>query len=726
MERERERLILWIPVLFACGIFTYFSIKFEPDLEKATYILTPLTLLFLYFHLTKRTSINIFIIFLIAFIGGFYYSSFTAHSKDSAIIEPNLGIIWIRATIEKIEQRQHGKRIYLTDNDLWQRPPKGKFSANETPKRMRLNVRTDIDEGIKPGSRVHFKASLSPPPKLPVYPNGYDFARFAYFEEIGAVGYSISDIKKYTPKGQQDSPSETNTIRNILENIRFKITQNIINNFDDKNAGNIATALITAEKGGISKSAIESMRASGLGHLLAISGLHMALVMTGFFFITRSILALIPYISLRYETKKIAAISALAVGGFYLCITGFPISAQRSYIMFSIFFLAITIDRTGTPLRSVAFAALFIMLLSPETVISASFQMSFAAVIALIGMYEMIYLNRKSEFIKFTPSQKIKTYIYGTLLSTLIAGMATAPYSIYNFGTYSNYSLMANIVAIPVTTFWIMPFGILSLIAMPFSLENFPLYMMEKGVELLIDYSTYITSFEGSVTLFPEINSYIIAAITFSLLWFFIWQTKLRYFSLPILTIAAIGILLSSNDADIIIDEKGSLFAVKNSQNQLVFSSFTKARYARNQWTKKNGQEKPIHMRDYEPSKTIKFECSESICEYGKDFHNVAIIRASTPPLHSMNAESSASQLCMNFDLIINLSESELSCPTRHPVGSIATSGVATAQDLAQRENIIIITKSDLKNKGTHVINLTNKIEIKSAFSERGNRIWGR
>ena len=152
--------------------------------------------------------------------------------------------------------------------------------------------------------------------------------------------------------------------------------------------GAVAAALVTGDRSAISRDTLSAMRDSGLAHLLAISGLHMGLVAAILFFGLRTLLALSERLALFYPIKKWAAAAAL-VGGFaYLVLTGGTIPTQRAFLMTGLVLVAVFLDRTAISMRLVAWAAAGILLIAPESLLSASFQMSFAAVVAFVAVYE--------------------------------------------------------------------------------------------------------------------------------------------------------------------------------------------------------------------------------------------------------------------------------------------------------------------------------------------------
>ena len=679
---NKDRWILWIPVFIGAGIFLYFSLKYEPSMQDTGFFLMlPMIGAWLSFRRFSFFFVPFIITSIVAM--GFMAAHYKTITSLTPSIEKSDSPFWIRATIEQIEHRDYGYRLTLKKLDLWQ-PKRGRLKPHETPEKIRVNIRTDMEENLLPGERVSFKAFLTPPAQRPAYPGGYDFSFIAYFKKIGAVGYSITDVKRFHKDG-----IKTPSFEEDIAILRHKISANIRDSIDNKKTSGIAAALITGDRGTIDKDILDDMRKSGLGHLLAISGLHMGIVMAGFFFISRAVFALIPRIVLHYNIKKWSAIMSLFVGLFYLFITGMPVSAQRAYIMASLFFLAILLDRTGTPMRPISYAAIIIMLIAPESVLGVSFQMSFAASFALIAAYEVLprfYDNGSSLFKKFS------VYLVGIVGSSIIAGLAIAPFAIYHFGTYANYGLLANIIAIPLTSFVVMPFGILSLLLMPFGLEGLFLAPMSLGLEIITSHASYVSGLESSSILVRKPCSLTISIFTLSLLWLMIWRTKVRLLSLPILFLSLFFILSPAPTPNILIDESGKLFALKGGNGDLIFSTRAKARYAREQWLSVNAQEespKIKYNKSYEDGDVI-IDCSRDACSYITNGKKAIILESAYSP----------NNIC-DYDIIINLGGFGVECVQRN-----------------------VITLLDLNRYGTHAIWLKDDIKIKTVEGKRGLRPW--
>jgi competence protein ComEC len=239
--------------------------------------------------------------------------------------------------------------------------------------------------------------------------------------------------------------------------------------------GEIAAALITGERGGISEQVSQAMRDSGLAHILSISGLQMAIMARTVFWLVRALLALVPSLALRYPIKKWAAAAALVAATFYLALSGAAVPTVRSWIMMSIVLIAVMLDRPALTMRNVALAALAILLVAPESLFEPSFEMSFAAVIALVALYEWLSTRGRSLHDVspvWVALRRGASLAGAAAATTLVASAAIAPFAVYHFHRMTHFGLIANLVAAPLVSLLIMPMALLSLLAMPFGLET--------------------------------------------------------------------------------------------------------------------------------------------------------------------------------------------------------------------------------------------------------------
>ncbi|MCB2081086.1 MAG: ComEC/Rec2 family competence protein, partial [Rickettsiales bacterium] len=523
------------------------------------------------------------------------------------------------------------------------------------------------------------KAVLLPPPS-PAYPGGYDFARDAYFKQIGAVGYSLSKV--YLK--QEGSPDWGQSV----EALRQAITSRILAQLEGHSSAPVATALLTGERKAIPDTVQDTMRAAGIGHLLAISGLHLALVAGLWYGALRFGFVLFPGLVLRYPVKQWAAIGALLGGLGYLLIAGAPVSAQRAYLMVGLFFLAILLHREITPMRPVALAAFIILALRPESLTGPSFQMSFAAVIALIAFYEIVRRYRAAHPIPYAWYMRPLLYVLSLAAASLVAGTATAPFAIYHFGAYALYGLAGNMVAVPLAGTLIMPTGILALLLMPLGLDHLPLTVMSYGIRLMLDYAAWLHSLPHALLSVGTLTLPVIVLIAIGGLWLCLWQTRIRILGVILILIGISVRFILGTAPDMIVDEGGKLFALRLQDGHYAFSDLRPARFARTMWMQAVGQENPLRLRDV--SDDPAFSCSAGTCEYTAGHIPARIVTQATQ------------NTCPQSGLLIWLEEKIPSCPP-------ATS---------------IITKETLACRGTVAIWLTSPPRLYYSGTTRGTRRW--
>lgn len=575
IESEKDNLPLFIPVLFGLGIGIYFILKTEPDYILNTIILTIMSCAFLCSRLITEFNkkhevlnltiykITIFIeyIFCALFIiaAGFFIAQSKAIFVKSPKIESDLGVIWLRGELVEMIPKHGYKRLVVKNNDLWQ-PETGKFKAADTPNIIRLNVRTKIADDVKEGDIISSKIVINPPALLPATPGGYDFARKAYFEQIGAVGFAISEVKVYKQRSTK--------IRTKINELRRKVSERIQEQIDSKNASAIISKLLVNISGGLDKDLENKIRETGLGHLLAISGLHMTIIMLWQFAFIRFVAGFSQRVALNYNIKAFAAIISLVTGLIYLVMCSFPISAMRSYIMVSVFLTAIFVNRDTTLKRPIGTAALLILIIYPEAIISPGFQMSFTAVIALVSLYNWLYRVNPSETRKNKGLIARLFIFFGELcLSTFVAGIITAPFAIYHFGTYPKFSILANMIAIPAVSIITMPSIFLAMVFAPLGLDIYFLKLGALGINIMIYAAEYLHSFlDDPVIRFATLPEWLLFIISLPLISLFILRNNLKYLLLPIV-LYCIFIILKNEKPDILISENRDTIIYRNKNN---------------------------------------------------------------------------------------------------------------------------------------------------------------
>jgi competence protein ComEC len=364
LEAESDRLSLWIPVLFGGGILAYFALAEEPRVLTAAALLVGAIGLSL---AGRGAGLGLVLgCGALAFAAGFANTKLHTEMARAPVLAKEMRGVAVKGWVEHYERRDKAKaRITLRVISLGELPPEG------TPYRLRVTLSAAANAHVESGEAVSLKATLRPPPE-PIIPSGFDFGRKAWFDRLGATGYAVGKIVWLQGEG---TPPWDLRAWAAIDHVRSLVNAHIRANLPGER-GEIAAALITGERAGISEEDNQAMRDSGLFHILSISGLHMVIMAGTVFWLVRAGLAIIPAVALRYPIRKWAAAAALAAAFFYLLLSGAAVPTVRSWIMMSIVLIAVLLDRPALTMRNVALAALLILVFSPESLFDPSFQMS--------------------------------------------------------------------------------------------------------------------------------------------------------------------------------------------------------------------------------------------------------------------------------------------------------------------------------------------------------------
>lgn len=431
--------------------------------------------------------------------------------------------------------------------------------ANVAPADMPRYVRVSIHEGatrgtpLRVGDVVMMTGHLAPP-SGPTEPGSYDFARQAYFAQIGAVGYTRLPVvlAQARPEGAF-----------YLADLRLRLSAAIQAQMSPR-AGGMAAALMTGDRSGIYPEDNEAMIAANIYHLISISGLHMGLL-TGLVFMgLRMGFALIPRVALCYPTQKWAALAALAVGAFYLALAGGDVATERAYIQVAVMFAAVLVDRRAVTLRSVAIAALIVMARRPETVLSPGFQMSFAATAGLVAVYGQIGTGRWSGKGLIWPLR----VVYGVILTSIIAGAMTAPFAALHFNRLTSYGLIANLIAVPLTGAVVMPMAVASALLAPLGLSWLAFWPMEQALLVILASATEIATWPHATRAVVAPEGLAIFAVVFALIALIALRGALA--RVAAMAILAFGLIQwhASPRPDILISASGRLVGVMTPQGR--------------------------------------------------------------------------------------------------------------------------------------------------------------
>jgi len=573
--QDRERWWLWIPVALGCGIAFYFGLPVEP----ASRLIAPLVLVAAIAAAWRQRDGDhrwLFVSVMLAAGALGFLAGQIRTDRVAAPVVPYQGAFTIEGTVTLAEPRGQRQRVVLEDLSFEQLAPA------ETPGSVRVTLRPGGPE-LSAGDRIAVRARLQPPGG-PVMPGAFDFARQAFFAGPGGLGFAIGDVTLI-------AAGEADSWRLRVAALRQHIADRAHDAIEGSSAA-VAAALLTALRADIGEAVWRDMQLAGLAHLLAISGLHMGLVAGTVFLLVRYAVALLPDVALRWPAKKPAAVVALAVATFYLALAGATVPTTRAYIMTGVALIAVTLDRNPFSMRLVAVAATLILLFRPESLLGASFQMSFAAVIGLIAFYEARPFARSDDAEKTTGDGQgwrlVWLYVIGVATTTLIASLATAPLGAYHFQRIAAYGIVANLVGVPLTAFWIMPWGLVALAAMPFGLDRPCFAMMGLGIDLLLALAAWVAALPGaglSSGLLP-----ISALIAFALggLWLCLWQARWRW-ACSAFWLVAMLIVLNNRPPDLVIHQGGGLIAVRNTAGSYDLVQWRRDAYLAGAWQRALG-----------------------------------------------------------------------------------------------------------------------------------------
>src|SRR5580698_6226085 len=372
-EAGAGRLLPWVPIAFGTGIAFYFAADHEPVLPVA--ILTAIGLCVAAF-LLRRQKLFPIAVMIAAIAAGFATATWkTARIAHGVLARPMYSVS-VSGFVEARDVRERTDRFVLRVMQMDAARSQIKLE------RVRLSVRKGTAPDV--GSFVELKARLQPP-LAPMRPGSYDFGRDMYFQGIGASGFVTGSIKTLEPPV---SGGLSLRYAAFMQGLRDAIDARIRTTLDgDKRA--IATALLTGRRDAITTPVNDAMFISGLGHVLSISGYHMAVVAGVVFFAVRALLALVPALATGFPIKKWAAAAAFAAATFYLLLSGAEVATQRSFFMTAVVLIAIMVDRRAVTFRTLAVAAMIVLVLAPEALVHPSFQMSFAATLGLVALVQI-------------------------------------------------------------------------------------------------------------------------------------------------------------------------------------------------------------------------------------------------------------------------------------------------------------------------------------------------
>ena len=680
LEVQADRWFLWIPVCFGAGAGGYFSLMSEPS---GALIATAVLAALIGFIMSRRRGSFVLILLSGAILWtalGIANAKLRTYRQATPTLPYATGLVKISGWLQSVERRQGARQRFTLSVIQIERLPRDRW-----PERLRLSLSSRIE--LPPsGSAIVVRARLRPLPD-PVAPGNFDFARKAWFDGLGAVGYALG------PPEMMDDPPPAPIILRLSTQIdqwRRAVSARIRRALPDQ-SGDLAAALISGDRGAIPETTLEALRHSGLAHVLAISGMHMAMFAGSLFWLVRAGLAAMPALALRYPIKKWAALIALLGAAFYLTLSGASIATQRAFLMISIIFAAMLLDRPALTLRNVALAALLILALYPESVVNVSFQMSFAAVVALVAVYEAQgprFAARHSSSFAMRAVVQGWRYLGAVALTTLVAGIAVAPYAAFHFHKLAQFGLLANLLAMPLFALLVMPMALLSLLAMPLGLESLPLRLMSWGIEQMVDVATWVSGLDGAVIYLAAMPVATLVLLSFGGLWLCLWRGGARSVGL-LIALAGLFVAIDVQRPDILIDRDGENVAIRNPEGRLRLPEPAKKTFSVERWLLADGDSTKVDQ-----ALAGKFYvCDQIACLARIDDLEVAIIRH----------PAAIAEECARADVVIS-------------------NGPAIGKCSRAR---VMIDRRDLYERGAHALYIDGgSIIVRSVAELRGERPW--
>lgn len=564
---QRGHLLGWVPVCLGVGIAVYFALGREPSslvfmvLGAAVIVLTLIARML-------PESLSLFAVGLLLVLCGVIIAGVRAHS----VAGPVLGWRYygpVEGRIVAMDRSQSDALRLTLDQVRMDRVPPGR-----TPDRVRISLHAKGAGGVEPepGLRVMTTAHLSPPPG-PVEPDGFDFQRHAWFARLGAVGYTRVPLMAVMAP-------ETGQARLVVFRVRMAASKHIRAVLPG-DTGGFAAAVTTGDRSGISRDTLEALRASNLAHLLAISGLHMGLLTAVVFGAMRILLAAHPRVALTWPTKGIAAIVALIAATGYLALSGGNVATERAFIMVGVALTALLLGRRALSLRAVAVAATVVLVLRPEALMGPGFQMSFAATTALVAVFGML------RGLEHDLLPRWARPVFGVFVSSLVAGLATAPVAAAHFNAVAHYGLVANLLSVPLMGILVIPAAVLSLVLAPLGLEWIGLRLMGLGLDWILGVAHWIAAVDGARGYVVAPGPTVLPLMAFGALVLVLWQGYLRWAG----GVAVIAAFVSWHGAErpqVLIADNGILIGVLGPEGRALSKAKGAGFVARN-WLENDG-----------------------------------------------------------------------------------------------------------------------------------------
>jgi competence protein ComEC len=686
---ERPNWPGWLAVALGLGIAVYFALPAEPPLWLGAAMAASGFLLLIGFRRVPLAMLAAAALVTAAI--GFSLAQGRTWTVAAPQLQDPIRFAHVTGRLAGVEPFPNAIRATLDQVAIAELP------AAATPRRIQVKIFKGW-ETLKLGDRIDLLAHLQPP-SPPVAPGAFDFRRQAYFQKLGATGFALGAARIVEAGGEAGLQER---FRLWMDRLRASIGQRIAG-LEPEAAGAMTRALTVGDQTALSKADTEAMRISGLAHLLSISGLHIGMAAGLFFVGLRQLLALIPALALNFPIKKWSAAAAILAAGFYALLAGATVPTQRSFVMIAIVFVAVLVDRSPFSFRMVAWAAIVVLLLQPEALTGASFQMSFFAVLGLIAVFEAL----RPQLTRWRGTRALETDWFGrvsnalrgagfwlatTMLTSVVATLMTAPFAMYHFDRISTYGVIANLVAVPLTGFWVMPMGMVALLLMPFGLDAPFWHLAARGCDGILWIAHTVAAWPHAVLVTRAMPIAALIAIALGLVALCLLRSRARVAGLvPVL--GGLATLFFVTTPDLLVGGDAKLLAVKNEAGDYHLSSLRASKLAAETWLRRNGQAEAVSFPAPEDAALPFFACDGAGCIYRRAGKTVAL---------TFNGEALRED-CANADLVVSLVPIRRGC-----------------------RDAVTVDRFDLWRGGTHAIRIEpdGALHIETVAATLGDRPW--
>jgi competence protein ComEC len=656
-EAERGRFVLWLPVLMTGGAAAFFTLRADPAWWLAPVLagVAAAGLLAGWFSPIARA------VAAAALAGalGFGAAQIATWRAPPPMAVPRRAVM-VEGVVRAVEPLPEGRRVTLQEARL----------NGDTPARrlIRIRLRTTDATPIVAGDTLRVRALLMQP-AAPAYPGAWDSQRDAFYQWIGAYGMALGD-------SQSVAAGEGSIVERLREGVAGRIGRVL-----SGSTAAIATTFLTGTTSAIPEADRRAFRDAGLAHLLAIAGLHVGIVMGLVFAATRLALAAWEWAALRWPTKPIAAVAALLAAAGYMLLTGAHMPVQRSFAMACLFTLGVVVGRRAISLRGLALAMAALVALEPHLVMGVSFQMSFSAVLALIVGFQtlrpwLLRLRGEGGW-----RGRLAHDLAALAVMAALAGTFSAPFAAYHFGQVQLYNVLANMAAVPLTAFLIMPAGLVALALMPLGAEAIALVPMGLGVDALLWIARGVSSWPAATVMVPHMPPWGLVLVGGGLAWAGLWRTRLR---LAGWLLVALGLASPAfvRPPDLLVAADGRMLGLRDQNGMYVQTAGSTDRFAIEAWRVL------WRTRVVQPIGCGRAPCPLQIRPDGPE----ALLVSDDPPRTACSAA-----------IVLSLAPVRLSCPKGVPV----------------------IDRFSVWRAGAHAIWLdASGVRVLSDRTERGERVW--